>query len=94
MPNYLSVAAVAHRLGVSEAAVQEMLDLGWLKAEKKNGLSFLGGHQEYRARFILALRRKKTLSNEEISFILAEQEPPYSYQRVDAILDRMRAQPR
>ena len=90
MPNYLSVGAVARRLGIAEAAVQEMLDLGWLKAETKNGVRFLNGHQEYRARFILALRAKKTLTNEEISIILAEQEPPYSFQLVDVILNRMR----
>ena len=90
MPNYLSVGAVARRLGLSEAAVQEMLDLGWLKAETKDGARFLNGHQEYRGRFILALRAKKALSNEEISVVLAEQEPPYDFQRVDAILNRMR----
>jgi hypothetical protein len=90
MPNYLSIGAVARHLGVPEAAVQEMLDLGWLKAEMKNGVRFLSGHQEYRARFILALREKKALSNEEIGFILAEQEPPYSFQLADAILNRMR----
>jgi len=89
MPNYLSVGAVARRLGVAEAAVQEMLDLGWLKAETKNRICFLNGHQEYRARFILALRAKKALSNQEISFVLAEQEPPYDFQKVDSILARM-----
>ena len=90
MPNYLSIGAVARRLAVQEAAVQEMLDLGWLKAETKNGIRFLSGHQEYRGRFILALRAKKALSDQEISFVLAEQEPPYDFQKVDAILNRMR----
>ena len=89
MANYMPVGVVARRLEISEAAFQEMLDLGWLKVEKKNGFSFLDGHQEYRARFILALREKKTLSNEQISFILAEQEPPYSFEEVDSILARM-----
>jgi len=91
MSNYSPVGVVARRLGIAEPAVQEMLDLGWLKTEKKNGISFLDGHQEYRARFILALRAKKTLDNSQISFILAEQEPPYSFQQVDAILARMAA---
>jgi hypothetical protein len=90
MPNYLSLGAVACHLGVPEAAVQEMLDWGWLKAETKNGICFLNGHQEYRARFILALRAKKALSDQEISWVLAEQEPPYDFQKVDAILNRMR----
>jgi hypothetical protein len=90
MPNFLSLDAVARRLGISEAAIQEMLDLGWLKAETKNGLRFLNGHQEYRARFILALRAKKALSDPEISYVLAEQEPPYDFQKVDSILSRMR----
>ena len=67
-----------------------MLDLGWLKAETKNGIRFLNGHQEYRARFILALRAKKALSNREISFVLTEQEPPFDFQKVDSILARMR----
>jgi DNA-binding transcriptional MerR regulator len=89
MPNYLSVGAVARRLGVSEAAIQEMLDIGWLKAKTKNDIRFLNGHQEYRARFILALRAKKALSNQEIGFVLAEQQPPYDFQEVDSILARM-----
>ena len=89
MPNYLSVDAVARRLGVSEAAIQEMLDIGWLTAKTKNGARFLNGHQEYRARFILALRAKKALSNQEIGFVLAEQQPPYDFQEVDSILARM-----
>ena len=90
MPNFLSVGAVARRLGVSETAVQEMLDLGWLNAQTKNGLRFFDGHQEYRARFILALRAKKGLSDQEISYVLAEQEPPFDFQKVDSILSRMR----
>jgi hypothetical protein len=89
MPNFLSVGTVARRLGISETAVQEMLDLGWLNADTKNGLRFLNGHQEYRARFILALRAKKALSNQEIGFVLAEQQPPYDFQKVDSILARM-----
>ena len=90
MPNFLTVGAVARRLGISETAVQEMIDLGWLNAETKNGLRFLNGHQEYRARFILALRAKKALSDQEISYVLAEQEPPFDFQKVDSILSRMR----
>jgi hypothetical protein len=91
MPNYSPLAVVARRLGVAEPAIQEMLELGWLKAERKHGISFLDGHQEYRARFILALREKKTLDNSQISFVLGEQDPPFSFQQVDAILARMPA---
>lgn len=91
MPVYFPIAVVARRLAVADPAIQEMLELGWLRAEKKNGISFLDGHQEYRARFILALRAKKALDNSQISFVLAEQEPPYSFQQVDAILARMPA---
>ena len=90
MPNFLSIGTVARHLAVPEAAVQEMLDLGWLNAETKNGLRFLNGHQEYRARFILALRAKKALTDQEISYVLAEQEPPFDFQKVDSILSRMR----
>ncbi len=89
MPNYLSLVEVARRLGIPEAAVQDMLNLGWLQAKRKNGICFLDGHQEYRARFILALRAKKTLSDQQISFVLSEQEPPFSFQQVDTILTRM-----
>jgi hypothetical protein len=89
MPNYLSLVEVARRLGLSETVVQEMLNQGWLTAKKRNGISFLDGHQEYRARFILALRAEKTLNDQQISFVLAEQEPPFSFQQVDSILARM-----
>jgi len=86
MPSYLPLGLVARHLHVSESDIEEMLSHGWLNAVEKNGITFLEGHQEYRARFILALRKRRALSDAQIAHVLDEQEPPYSFDQVDGIL--------
>ncbi len=88
MPSYLPLGLVARHLHVPESDIKEMLSHGWLNAVEKNGITFLEGHQEYRARFILALRQRRALSDDQIAYVLDEQAPPYSFDQVDGILAR------
>jgi len=88
MPGYRPIGVVARHLHVPESDIEGMVSKGWLEAVEKNGIRFLTSHQEYRARFILDLRKRKALSDSQISYVLSEQEPPYSFQQVDSILAR------
>jgi hypothetical protein len=88
MSTYSSIEQLACRLNVPRELLQQFVDLGWLSAVEKNGLTFLRADQEYKARFILHLRDRRALSNRQIHKILAVQEPPFSLDGVDVILKK------
>ena len=52
----------------------------------RNGSVFLAADQRYRAKYILYLREKRHLSDEQIEVVLSMQQPPYSAAGVDLIL--------
>jgi hypothetical protein len=59
---------------------------GWIKTEEKNGAVFIAADQRYRAKYILLLRNKKHLSDQQIDLVLSVQRPPFSAVEVDRIL--------
>ena len=79
-----SVAAAGLRI-----SVETLVDFdrkGWIKTVEKNGRVYLTADQRYRAKYILHLRDKKHLGDEQIELVLSVQRPPYSAAQVDEIL--------
>ena len=86
MPGFQQLSWAATGLQTEIATLQDFDRRGWIKTVEKNGSTFIAADQRYRARFILHLRSKKHLSDQQIDLVLAVQRPPYSTADVDQIL--------
>ena len=86
MPYFIRVEDAAQHLGTSVEELCEFQQLGWIDTVEKDGVSYLRGHQEYRAKFVLALRRRRKLRPEQIAKVLQVQKPPFNMNEVDRIL--------
>jgi hypothetical protein len=87
MNNCQPLSTVAHRLNVSEADLMDFERLRWISCVKRNGAIFLSSRDEYKAKFILYLRRVD-LTDEEIGQVMDAEEPPYSLARIPKIIGR------
>ena len=61
---------------------------GWIKTVEKNDTVYVAAAQRYRAKYILHLRNKMNLTDEQIQTVLSVQQPPYSAAQVEAILKK------
>lgn len=86
MPGYQQVSWAATHLSTDEQTLRSFDEKGWIQTVEKNGLSYIADDQRYRAKFILHLRNKKHLSDEQIDWVLSVQHPPYSSADVERIL--------
>jgi len=86
MPGFQQLSWAATGLQTEVATLQDFDRRGWIKTVEKNGSTFIAADQRYRARFILHLREKKQLSNQQIELVLSVQRPPYSTAEADRIL--------
>lgn len=78
MPEYRELCWAATGLQTEIGTLEEFCRKGWIKTVEKNGTTYIGADQQYRARFILHLRNKLRLSDEQIDLVLKVQKPPYS----------------
>ena len=90
MPAHIPIDNVAERLNVSPEKLWELQGFGWISIVEKNGMHFIRGHHEYKAKFILHLQNILKLTPQQISAVLAD-EPPYSLKDVGRILAETRA---
>ena len=86
MSDYRQISWAATGLLTDVATLLDFDRRGWITAVEKEGALFLSAAERYRARYILHLRRKKCLSDEQIELVLSVQQPPYSTAEVDEIL--------
>ena len=86
MPGYQEVSVAAAGLNISVETLSDFDRKGWIKTVEKNGRVYLTADQRYRAKYILHLRDRKHLSDEQIELVLSVQRPPYSIAQVDEIL--------
>lgn len=86
MPGFQQLSWAATGLQTEVATLQDFDRRGWIKTAEKNGSVFIAADQRYRAKFILHLRNKKHLSDQQIDLVLSVQRPPYSTTEVDQIL--------
>jgi hypothetical protein len=86
MPGFQQLSWAATGLQTEIATLQDFDRKGWIKTVEKNGSVFIAADQRYRAKYILHLRNKKHLSDQQIELVLSVQRPPYSTAEVDKIL--------
>lgn len=86
MPGYQPMSQAAAALLTKVETLVDFDRKGWITTVEKNGAVFLAADQRYRAKFILHLRDKKHLSDDQIELVLSVQRPPYSAAQVDEIL--------
>ncbi len=86
MPGYQPISQAATGLLTKIETLTDFDRRGWIKTVGKDGIVYLAADQRYRAKFILHLREKKHLSDEQIDLVLSVQRPPYSAAQVDEIL--------
>lgn len=86
MRDYRPLAIAAGNLHTTEDTLTDFNRAGWIGVTVKNGCQYISGQDEYRARFILHLRQKLELTNEEIGIVLSNEKPPYSLDQVPSIL--------
>ena len=86
MPGYQQLPLVATGLQTEVETLLEFGRKGWIDTVEKNGSVFIAVDQRYRAKYILHLRRTKSLTDEQIELVLSVQKPPYSAAGVEEIL--------
>jgi len=86
MPGFQPTSRAATGLLTDEATLLDFAGKGWIKIVEKNGAAFIAADQCYRARYILHLRQKKHLRDEQIEIVLSVQRPPYSSADVEQLL--------
>ena len=95
MPAYTRVDSVVQRLNTTVEKFRELEGFGWISIVEKNGVLYVPGHHEYKAKFILHLQQVRKLNSQQISRVLYVEEPPYSLKDVDRILaDESAAKPK
>ena len=91
MSEHIPIDHVAVRLNVTPEKLWELQGFGWISIVEKNGMHFIRGHHEYKAKFILHLQDVLKLTPQQISLVLLADEPPYSLKDVDRILAETQA---
>ena len=91
MPAHIPIDNVAERLNVTAEKLWELQGFGWISIVEKNGVHFIRGHHEYKAKFILHLQNVLKLTPQQISAVLLADEPPYSLKDVGRILAETQA---
>lgn len=92
MKAYRPLAVAAGNTRTEEETLLEFSRAGWIEVIFKDGRAFISGQDEYRCRFVLHLRHKLKLTDEQIGIVLANGKPPYSVDQVPAILARHSAE--
>jgi hypothetical protein len=88
MPSHQPLSVAARTLQTSETILLEFGRKSWIQVVERQGVAYVDAHQQYKARYILHLRNRRHLSDEQITFVLSEQRPPYSVKEVDQLLAR------
>jgi len=88
MKAYRPLAIAAGNARTDEETLLEFGRAGWIEVTFKDQWPFISGQDEYRSRFILHLRQKLNLTDEQIGIVLANAKPPYAVDQVPAILAR------
>jgi len=86
VPGYREISSVATQLVTDVTTLLDFMKRGWIKTAERSGSVFIAADQGYRAKYILHLRQKKGLSDQQIELVLSVQRPPYSAADVDRIL--------
>ena len=80
------MTTAAGQLGVDESVLREFGAKGWVKLVERHGALLVSAKEQYKAKYILHLRKDRKLGDTEIGLVLDNQTPPYSSKDVDRIL--------
>jgi hypothetical protein len=88
MPFFIRLEDAARSLSTTKEDLMELERHQWIAFTHfdNSDVTYLKGHQQYRAKFVLSLRDRLGLSPEQISRVLDNQQPPYSLSTVEEIL--------
>ena len=88
MPFYIRLEDAAKSLSTTKEDLMELEHHHWIEFTRfdNSEVTYLKGHQQYRAKFVLSLRDSLGLSPEQISRVLDNQQPPFSLSTVREIL--------
>lgn len=88
MPFYTRLEDAAKSLSTTQEDLMELERRSWIAFThfENTEVTYLRGHQQYRAKFVISLRDSLGLSPEQISKVLENQKPPYSLSTVQEIL--------
>jgi hypothetical protein len=92
MKAYRPLVVAAGNARTDEKTLFEFNRAGWIEVIFKDERAFISGQDEYRSRFILHLRQKLKLTDEQIGIVLENSKPPYSLHQVPVILARNASQ--
>jgi hypothetical protein len=81
-----SLTTAAENVKTDEKTLLSFHHAGWIKVASKDGREFVSGQDEYRSRFILHLRQKLKLTDDQIGIVLENGKAPYSLEQVPSIL--------
>lgn len=82
------LSTAAKKIASSEEELIALADRNWIQVVAEGKFTFISSRDEYKARFILHLRHKLNLSDEDIQRVLDVQAPPYSLKDVPAALQQ------
>lgn len=86
MPHHIVLSSAAKKIASSEEELLGLADREWIKPVARGRFVYISGRDEYTARFILHLRHRLKLSDQDIQRVLDVQAPPYSLKDVPAAL--------
>jgi hypothetical protein len=86
MPHQIVLSSAAKKIASSEEELLGLADREWITPVAKGRFVYISGRDEYKARFILHLRHRLNLSDEDIQRVLDVQSPPYSMKDVPTAL--------
>lgn len=86
MPHQIVLSTAAKKIASSEEELLGLADREWITPVAKGRFVYISGRDEYKARFILHLRHRLNLSDEDIQRVLDVQAPPYSLKDIPALL--------
>jgi hypothetical protein len=92
MKDYRPLETAARHVQTTETTLIEFCRAGWIEFVCKEGHTYLSSQDEYKCRFILHLRVKLGLSNDQIGLVLTKAKAPYSMRQVIEILGQPRPQ--
>jgi hypothetical protein len=88
MKSYRPLDVAAKNARTNEATLLEFGRTGWIEVVSKEGHPYVSAQDEYRSRFILHLRQKLRLTDQQIGTVLANAKAPYAVDQVPEILAR------
>ena len=88
MKRYRLLEVAAKNAKTDVTTLGEFGRAGWIEVVSKEGCWYVSAQDEYRCRFLLHLRQRLRLTDEQSGIVLANAQAPYAVDEVREILAR------